>query len=144
MFVRCAFLLIVVQAYISDVLCQQPGAKNKSKQWNDFQRDWNVLMHHIFTKEEENIFANCCGPGQSQALVRCIKGSRFTRAEYEELKKAVKKWRDNEQEQMQEQMEIFEMLQRGKMSVRDLMKKFKQLMVSKVAILRYYVCEQLA
>ncbi|KAL3204061.1 hypothetical protein MRX96_041389, partial [Rhipicephalus microplus] len=81
---------------IETMLCQLPGSNlKKSKQWKDFERDWNILMHHVFTKEEEELLANCCGPGQHEAVSTCVKGSNFTRKEYIQLRVSVVAWRHN-------------------------------------------------
>lgn len=113
MLVKPALLLIVMQGCIETVLCQRPGAHLKqSKQWKDFERDWNILMHHVFTEEEEELLANCCGPGQSQAVASCVKGSKFTRKEYIELRISVVAWRHNKNQgdEMEEKEKIFNLV----------------------------------
>ncbi|KAL3254382.1 hypothetical protein MRX96_054269 [Rhipicephalus microplus] len=109
-------MFLLFTGCIETVLCQRPGSNlKKSKQWKDFERDWNILMHHVFTKEEEELLANCCGPGQHEAVSTCVKGSNFTRKEYIELRVSVVAWRHNK-------------LRRGKISMWDLIKKLKGLM----------------
>ncbi|XP_075744431.1 uncharacterized protein LOC119160036 isoform X2 [Rhipicephalus microplus] len=113
------------------MLCQLPGSNlKKSKQWKDFERDWNILMHHVFTKEEEELLANCCGPGQHEAVSTCVKGSNFTRKEYIQLRVSVVAWRHNKNQgaEAEEKEKIFNLLRRGKISMWALIKKLKGLM----------------
>ncbi|XP_075539312.1 uncharacterized protein LOC142573997 [Dermacentor variabilis] len=131
MLAKPALLLIVVHGCIETVLCQRPGAHlKKSKQWKNFERDWDILMHHIFTEEEEVLLSNCCNPEQSKAVERCVKGSRFTWKEYTELQISVVRWRNNKNhvDEMEEKKKIFELLKRGKISMWVLITKLRGLM----------------
>ncbi|XP_049521021.1 uncharacterized protein LOC125944568 [Dermacentor silvarum] len=131
MHAKAAFLLIVIYGCIETVLCQRPGAHfKKSKQWKNFERDWDILMIHVFTEKDEEILANCCGPGQSKEVEHCVKGSKFTMKEYIELQISVVKWRSSKtrQEEREVKKKIFQMLRRGKISMLVLIKKLRGLL----------------
>lgn len=79
--------IFVVLFLLASVPWEQVEAR--SQQWKNFQRDWDILMTHIFRTKEEEDLVNCCPSGQKQQLNACLKESDMTMQEFKQVKKAI-------------------------------------------------------